>query len=225
MTNDELIGSLVAQMKPVRRLPSVERRTLLWASIGLLCVCLGTFLFDTRAIIVDELRESSVVLKSGLLLLVSALAARSAFNLSVPSLGNRWLERWLPLFGMFAWFVILAVQHAAGASCVAVEDGHSLFRLGCVSRTAMLALVPSVSMLVMLRRGAPLEQRWTALLGLVSSMALALAGTEILCAKAAWSHVLVWHVGPVFAAGLAGIVLGNRLFRRNLPSDVRRVGH
>jgi hypothetical protein len=214
VTNDELIRALVAEMKPVRRLANVERRTWLWAAFGLFCVSLGTYVFDTRGVVRADLREPSVMLKSGLLLLVSAVTARSAFKLSVPSLGNRLLERWLPVAAMVTWFVLLAVQHAFGASCTAIEEGRSLLSFGCVGRTAVLALIPTLSILVMLRHAAPLEERWTASLGLVSSTALAVAGTEVLCSKAAWSHVVVWHAGPLCVAALAGLVLGKPLFRR-----------
>jgi hypothetical protein len=65
-----------------------------------------------------------------------------------------------------------------------------------------------------LRRAAPLQPRYTGLLALLSTGALAALGTQLLCAKDDLLHVLLWHAGPLALTALLGVSLGDVLLRR-----------
>jgi hypothetical protein len=77
-----------------------------------------------------------------------------------------------------------------------------------------LALAPTISALVMLRRAAPLSQGWTGGLALLSAGSLAMLGTQMVCANDDAAHLLFWHFGPLLAATVVGIHLGRQLLIR-----------
>ncbi len=84
MTNDLLIRSFSADLKPVRRLRSVDLRTVVWAAFALLCVSIGTCALGTRPDLAGKIRDPAFLCEGALLLALFALSARTAFQASVP---------------------------------------------------------------------------------------------------------------------------------------------
>ena len=84
MTNDLLIRSFSADLQPVRRLRSVDLRTVVWAAFALLCVSIGTCALGTRPDLAGKIRDPAFLCEGALLLALFALSARTAFQASVP---------------------------------------------------------------------------------------------------------------------------------------------
>jgi hypothetical protein len=63
----------------------------------------------------------------------------------------------------------------------------------------------------MLRRAAPLDRGRAGSFAALSAASLATLGTQAICANDERWHVLLWHVGPVLLAALAGGALGRSL--------------
>lgn len=210
-TNDDLIRSLVAELRPVRRLPGPGSRALCWAGCAALCVFAGAAGFGFRVDLAERLQNARYLSESATLVLTVALAARSAFELGVPNLARdlRWQLAALAMF--LTWFAQVApLPHTLLTLAPFSRSG-----LSCLHRTTCLALGPAVGMAWMLRRAAPLEPRSAGLFAALSVAALATLGTLAVCANAEPLHGLVWHVAPVAIAALVGSALGARLARCN----------
>lgn len=214
MKNEELIGSLVQELTPVRRLARADVRAACWAMSAFACVCLGTIALGARHDLTTKLLDRAYLADALALIAVSGFAAWSAFRSSIPGLDARVSSRAAPLFALFGWLFLLAAEQHATA-------GESLSRalhspgITCVARMAWLAAIPAASLLWMLRRAAPLERGWTGMLALLASSALAMLGTQAICAKDSAAHVLVWHAVPVLLTALVGAQLGRIMLRRN----------
>lgn len=212
-TSDELIPSLVAELRPVRRLPGPGNRALRWAAGAAVCVFAGTAVSGFRVDLVAQLQDPRYVRESAALALTIAVSARSAFELGIPNLGRD--ARWpLAAFAVFlTWFVQVALAVATLPETPLVLARFWSSGLSCVYRTTWLALVPALGISWMLRRGAPLEHSLAGLFAALSAAAFATLGTQLICANDEPWHALVWHVVPVMLAGLAGSALGTRLAR------------
>jgi hypothetical protein len=206
MTSERLVAALVADLKPVRRISAHGTRALIWAAFALIWVSLATSVLGIRADLLHVLHDPSYVTESAALCVVFALAARAAFRLSVPGVAS---ERWLPLAALLVWVAAVVLRSDAALSSTLLASGSA-----CVWRMSALALIPGLAVLRMLRRAAPLEPGWTGLSALLSTSALAMLGTQALCAKDDAGHVLAWHVVPVLLATLLGAGLGKRFLRR-----------
>jgi hypothetical protein len=79
-----------------------------------------------------------------------------------------------------------------------------------------VGVVPALGAIVLIRRAAPLDPVWTALLALVASGAAGALTSELACPIRVPMHVMLWHVLPilVFAAiGTAAVWLVVRMRR------------
>jgi hypothetical protein len=209
MKSEDLVRSLANELEPVRRLSSVEWRTAVWIAVAVCCAALGTWALGPRADLSAKLRDPVYLGESALLFLIFVLSARSAFHLSVPGAERSTQARALPIAGLLVWAGLLAVNHPAEA--MAAPAGWS-----CVLKMICVVLTPSLAVLYMLRKGAPLSPGWTGWFGLLSAGSLALLGTRILCSKDGLQHVLFWHLAPLLLATFVGIHLGRWLFNRPL---------
>ncbi|HEU4733419.1 MAG TPA: NrsF family protein [Kofleriaceae bacterium] len=204
MNRDELIGALVADLTPVRRLPGAGARAGLWAGLAIAWVGLCAAALGTRPDLASKLREIGFLAENAVLAGVFAAAARWVFQLALPGAAPSVPVQLAPALGFAAWVVALAARAAAaGPGAIAWTAG-----LPCAARVAGLSLAPAAALFVMLRRATPAARGWSGLLALASPGALAVIGTQLVCAKDAPGHILVWHAGPLVAVALVGIVAG-----------------
>ncbi|HKP55797.1 MAG TPA: NrsF family protein [Polyangiales bacterium] len=213
-TSDELIPSLVAELRPVRPLAGPTHRALRWAAGGAVFVFAGAAALGLRGDLASQLRNPHYLRESAALALTIALSARSAFELGIPNLARD--VRW-PLAAiavLLTWCVQVALAVAPLPELPLVLARFWRSGLACVHRTTWLALAPALGISWMLRRGAPLERSAAGLFAALAAAALATLGTQFICVNDEPWHALVWHVAPVILAGLAGSALGTRLARR-----------
>ena len=81
-------------------------------------------------------------------------------------------------------------------------------------RMTVVGAVPVVAAMVLIRRAAPLDPVWAALLGLVAAGAAGALTSELACPIRVPMHVMLWHLLPiaVYAAlGAAAVWLVVRL--------------
>lgn len=207
MRTEELISTLVADLAPVRRLRNAGARTLLWASLALVCGGLGTFLLGVRPDLQVRLVDSTYLAEGVALLVLFASSARCAFALTVPGIKMGALKRHLPLLALAAWILLVAARTSS--------VGFSLSPgLRCAWRMLALGLAPAAAAFFMLRKAAPRKRGWTGLFALLSAAAVGSLGTQIICIRDAPGHILAWHVAPLVVTALLGIAAGALLLRR-----------
>jgi hypothetical protein len=200
MTCDDMIDSLVAGLAPVRRLRSPDVRASVWAGLATLCVGVGCYGLGLRPDVLRKFGDASYLAEAAALLALVGFSARNAFRRSVPGAH----------VGSWSWPAVAWVAHVVLRGLAGSGDAGLSWATGlpCVARIAGLAAVPAIAMLIMLRRAAPTARRRTGVLALVAAAALAVIGTQLVCAKDGASHVLVWHAGPVALIALAGLAAG-----------------
>jgi hypothetical protein len=208
METEQLVRSLAATLRPVRRLRPARWRAVLWAVPAVLCVSIGAVLLGPRSDLLSRAANPQFWLQNALLLFVSASSAAIAFQTSVPGSEVAGHVRALPLWGLLVWGFVLAGGAWAWESRGAAGMGGAGWT--CVSRIALLGAVPAVFALLMLRRAAALRPGWTGAIALVSAASLAVVGMQMVCAKDDPRHLFVWHFLPAAACGLAGVLLGRR---------------
>jgi len=208
METEQFVRSLAATLRPVRRLRPARWRAVLWAVPAVLCVSIGTVLLGPRSDLLSRAANPQFWLQSALLLIVFAASSAIAFRTSVPGSEVAGHVRALPLWGLLVWGFVLAAGAWAWESRGEAAAGGSGWI--CVSRIALLGVVPAVSALLMLRRAAALRPGWTGSIALLSAASLAVVGTQMVCARDDPWHIFVWHFLPAAACGLAGVLLGRR---------------
>lgn len=212
MTTEEMVQVLGAGLEPVRRLRGAGSRTVVWSLFALAWVTAGAYALGPRADLLAKVRDPAFLVEGALLVVVSVLAGRTAFLLSVPGAEPDSHGRIVPLMGVLVWTCVIAGSQAAASDAVAWS---------CAAKMCALTVLPAVTALFMLHRAAPLRPRWTGMFALLSAASLALLGTRLLCARDDPRHVLLWHLVPL----LALVGLGARVGRWSLWRAAQRSSH
>ncbi len=208
---DALIDRLVVDAAPVTVVAPVWRRVALWLALAVpplvVIIAVHGLVLAPAALVADRLIHAEQ-----LAALVTAIAAAAAaFASTIPGLDRRW--RWLPAIPLAVWLALI------GKGCF-----DEWVRLGpeglvitpdftCFVPMMLMATVPAASMLVMLRRGAPLAPRATLLLGALATAALVAFGLRFFHAGDATISILVWHMGFVALFVAATSLAGRRALR------------
>jgi hypothetical protein len=218
LDTDALIQRLSEDGAPVSRLRPPWLRALCWLALGLPPAIAVVLLHGLAVNIATVAAEPRMLIEEGAILATALLAALAAFMSTVPGGDRRWL--FAPIVPLVIWLATL------GEGCVADylrlgPAGLSIrFDGGCFPPMVLIGVVPTIAMVIMLRRGAPLMPRVTLALGALAIAALANFGLQLFHVGDVSIMVLVWHFGlVVVVAALAGW-LGPRVlaWRHEVPS-------
>jgi hypothetical protein len=211
MKTEQLIAALVADVRPVRRLPKASERCARWLGLALALVAVGATFGGLRPDLAAKARDAAFLLENVALLSIFLLAARSAFELSVPDERRSLATFSLPLLALLLWLGLVLVRGQRAMGTAEFELAASTGR-ACVWRISGLGLLPAFASWAMLRRAAPLAGGWAGLFLFLSAFSLAALGTQTLCASDGSLHVFWWHCLPVLVLGLVGSGLGRAGF-------------
>lgn len=208
METNELILHLGADANPVRRLAAPWLRAALWVTISLPYV-VGVAAMNTSA--VDSLRamDARFAVEQAAIFATALVAAMATFSSVVP--GRSRSAYLLPLAPMAVWLASL------GEGCV-----HDWIRLGadglqiesdwrCGPAAIFIGIIPTIAMVTMLRRGAPLTPNVTLALGALAVAALGTFGLRVFHIGDVSIMVLVWHFGSVVLISIIASWIGHHV--------------
>ncbi len=209
MNTDQLISTLVADVKPVRRLLDPMQRATLWVAVALVCVRLGLLQFGIRRDIATAWYETTFVLRLALLASTMWLSVIAAFRLAVPGRETGVWSRWWPIIGLAALVALAAGEVATGM--LFGDAGSPLRAWMCVRKVAFTGTVPAILAVALIQRAEAVEPKWTALLGVLAAGAAGALTSELACPIRAPMHIMLWHVLPVALSAGIGAMIGSLL--------------
>jgi hypothetical protein len=194
---ETLIRELAERTARVRPLAQPWVRAAAWLGIGAPSALLVVVIMSVQADWISRLLMPRVVSEEAFALATGLLAAIAAFTSVVPGYHRRVL--FLPLVPLVLWL--------GGLGQSSVRDWLQLTSPGfsmrsewvCLPATIIAGAVPAIAMAVMLRRGAPLTPRLSALLGGLAAAGIGNLGVCVTHHAHGSVLVLVWHVGIVVA--------------------------
>ncbi len=209
MDTSALIAELANSAAPVRRLPAPWVRMLLWLAISVPFLAVIWLVMPSDINPAAAMTNRRFLFEEAVLLVTALTAALAAFGSVVPGYDRRILL--IPLLPLAVWFASLG--EGCWRNWVALgADGLTLRPdWDCLPPAILIGIVPSIAMVMMLRRGAPLLPRVSIALGALAVAAIANLGLRLFHVGDASVMVLFWHLGG--AAVLAGVaaVSGRRV--------------
>jgi hypothetical protein len=194
---ETLIRELADRTARVRPLARPWVRAAAWLGIGAPSALLVVVIMSVHADWMSRLLMPRVVSEEAFALATGMLAAIAAFASVVPGYNRRVL--FLPLVPLVLWLGGLG-QSSVRDWLQLTSQGFSLrSEWVCLPATIIAGAVPAIVMAVMLRRGAPLTPRLSALLGGLAAAGLGNLGVCVTHHAHGSVLVLVWHVGIVVA--------------------------
>ena len=160
---EHVIERLVADAQPVRRLRPPTRRAALWL-LAVAAIAAGAILvFSDLGVMADRLRDPKLQVEMVATLLTGIAAVVASFHLSLPDRSPAWAL--LPLPFLAVWIA------SSGYACWRhwISFGPGGFELGesahCLRFMLAISIPLGVSLLLLLRRAAPLTPVRVAAIG------------------------------------------------------------
>ena len=200
---DRLIRRLAEKVEPVRPLPHPWVRTAVWLALSIPCIAVIVLLMRPRHDLALRMFEARYVIEQSSALAAGLIAAAAAFASTVPAYNRKFLL--LPLLPLALWLGTLG--HGCFQDWIHSVPGGLVVRPDwmCFPVIALIGAVPALTMVAMLRRGAPLTPHLTSALGGLAAAGLGSFGLRLTESQDASVMVLVWQVGSVFVlSALAG---------------------
>lgn len=209
MRTEDLIVDLASRVTPVRPLPAPWIRAVVWCAIALAAIAAGLAAFGVRSDVVTRAGQVDFVWIALLGFGTTTLAAFASLVLAVPGAERSPLLRTATAGLVGLWAVTLAYGIARDGQALG-DDTHWPI---CFGRVIAIGFVPTVALLVMLRRAAPLRPRWTGTLALGGATAAGALAIQFICPIDDASHTLAGHLGPVLVMAALGAAAAIALLR------------
>ena len=209
--HEDMIHGLIADLKPVRRLPPPGWRALLWLALVAALAFTLAAVSDRPAVIARLAAAPDMWLSAGGSALTMVLAAVAAFQLSLPDRSPLWAL--LPLPAVLLWI------GASGAGCLRtwlVPGAHAAGlndSKDCIAFILALSIPLSVLLLGMLRQGYTLRPGLTAAVAGFASAAAAATLLVFFHPYDASATDVVVHVVAVGLVIIANQAYGGRMLR------------
>lgn len=195
MKTDELIDTLAADLKPVRRLWSPIWRLIGWFALSIPATALIVATMRLRPDFSAKIADPMFLTQELASLAVALVAGWAALVACVPG-EPRW-KMWVPVLPLSLWVATLGHQcwdEWVGLGMSGMEF-HSDWL--CLPSVAMISAIPAFAMVVAIRRGARLHAFSAVSWGSLAAAALANAGLRLFHMEDAALMVVVWQFGSV----------------------------
>lgn len=206
---DSLVESLAADAKPVKKLLSPLRLTLLWSVAAVIYLAVTLLISGFRADIAQALHNPWFNMELLALLLVFVSASLSSAVLAFPDLHQKRVLAWAPLV-TFALFIAVMVGAWLADSPPSPKPVHSI---ECTISITLTALLPALWTFVSLRRYASTHSHWAGSVALLSAFSVGAIWLRLHEETDSIAHELAWHYLPMLAIGMIGFWLGKRLLK------------
>jgi hypothetical protein len=192
-STSDVIDSLVADAKPVRRLQPPAVRALCWLMFAALMLSLVAVEHGVRPDLMLKLRQPVFATSVVAALMTGVLAAMASFTASVPGRSRRWLL--LPAPALAVW--ILTIGYGCLTGWVNIgPDGISLGETArCFATLAITGIPLSLAMLIMLRYVARLSPTPVAMTGSLAVAAMTTTAVSLFHPLDATVLILLWNLG------------------------------
>lgn len=204
MNNSELISKLALNIKPVKVVKSPHQSLLRWLGLSFLWLVLGIVIVGIRKDILYVYKHVTFITYLFVLLVLAISSAYSGLSFSIPDKRARSL--YCVPFCLLASWIILIVVSVNELTPSRFEEG-----LMCVRDIFIFSSVPGALLFRSIKQGSVLQSTITGILCLLGAGGIGTLATQFTCQDSFGFHHLIWHVPPVVALGLTGILVGRKL--------------
>ena len=201
-SNDTLIDTLAADLRPVRPMRFAEGMVLV-GSAGAITVLIVALWLGWRADVIAGDFHALWLLANGLFLMLALAAASAAVTMASPQVGPdhhgwKWAVAMAALLPVTVLVLLAARSIPFPAEWISPTDRH------CLTMGLGLGLLTAAALTWWLRRGAPASPNRAGLLVGIASGSVGILAFAFSCPSDDLYHVGIWHSAPVIVGALLG---------------------
>ncbi|MBY0511643.1 MAG: DUF1109 domain-containing protein [Rhodospirillaceae bacterium] len=217
ITTPDLIESLAANVRPVKRMGSPIWRGLRWSLLAVAVLVLLTLSQGIRPDIAVKMQDYTFVARLGGAFLTAILAAIAAFMVSLPDRSRLWLL--LPLPALLVWMATIGYQCLTRWISLGPNGMEPGETARCFATLVLTGLPLTLAMLLMLRFAAPLQPSAAAMAGGLAVAATTAVAMTLFHVLDASIMVLMWNLGTATLFLVLAKSFGNRMFSWVAPQS------
>ncbi len=200
---DDLIRRLAADARPMRHFPAPVKVVAFWSVVAVVGVTVFAGTMGTRPDLLECLGNPRYLIDLGAALATGLGAAWAAVVSVMP--GRPTWQRLIPVVPTLLWLGSLIYGALPDQSPLRVD-------LVCLPVIALVASLPCLLLLYVMRRGVVLSPCLSMFLAAAASASIAYIGLRLVHLEDAGRMILVWQFGSVVLLSLAASCLGSYLF-------------
>jgi hypothetical protein len=209
---EELIGSLAADLRPVRRMPGPGAQAALWLAFAVVAIGIAVAMEGLRHDLVQRLMLPQEGMQWLAAIATGASAAVAAAMLARPDRSARWA--WLPVPFALAWLATLGLGCLGDMARMGEAALRPRLSGGCIRFILGLGVPLGAGLIFLLRHAGPVRPGPVLALAGLASAALCSAGLTLFHHLDAALEILLSHGLAIGLVALAGRVLGRGLLLR-----------
>lgn len=206
---DDLIGTLVQDAAPVRRVAHPFRLFLKWMGGAVAYIALSLVYSGLRPDLMLKLHSPLFLAELGLLACIVATALLSAALLAFPDVYQKRKLAFAPVL-MLALFVLVIFLSWRADTPPAPPPVHSV---QCLIFIASLSLPPAVWMFYSMRKFASTHHYLAGSIALLSAFSIGALSLRLSEQTDSIMHVIQWHYLPMIGVAFVGLWLGKMLLK------------
>lgn len=210
ITTPDLIESLVAAAKPVKRLRPPVLRAMAWLAFAAVIVALLAVSHGLRQDIGVRLQQPTFVTGICASVLTAILAAVAAFIVSLPDRSKAWLL--LPAPALAFWISTLSYQCLTDWVTMQPDGLRLGEAVDCFATLALTSVPLWLAMLLMLRYVALLRSAAAAIAASLAVAAVAATALSLFHPLDASVMILLWNLGTAAVFVALGSAFWERMF-------------
>jgi hypothetical protein len=200
-STNSLIQQMADDLEPVRPLLMRDGILLVVAAVALTLLGVALLPGLWRGLWMGDASMFFVV-TNGLLLVLGCAAASSVLQMANPRVGNqhdgpRWASLMVAVLPVAAIVSLLGHEHP-------MEPLTDTYGFKCFGAAMLASLLTAVTLVLWLRRGAPVAPATAGMHLGIAATALGSAAYGLACPLDGAVHLGIWHVAPVMLGALIG---------------------
>jgi hypothetical protein len=208
-TTDDLIRRLSRGLQAAPPLGPPFLRSVAWTTGAGIYVALVVLWMASPDAVMGLWWDPSFTIQQVAALATTFTAAAAALSMTIPGRGR--IAAMVAIAAASVWLGLVlrgCIQDwtAAGSAGLALRDDWA-----CVAGISMTAAVPGLALVMMLRRGAPLQPRPTAALGALGVASLASLGMCVAQPHERDVIILVWHGATIAGVSAVATMAGRSI--------------
>ena len=212
MDTESLITDLTKDASPVRPLRSPMARFAFWmGGSALVLIAMTLVAVGLRPDIEARLEDMFFIAELGAICLLTITAGMASFWLSVPDEYQQPTIKWLPCVPLITVVALLVIQLLQMPTDMLKQPMEA--RFDCVFDILAFSIVPGVALFFMMRRAATTHYYLAGGFAAIAVSSFSYLLMRLIEDTDDVLHLLLWHVSPVIALSILGILLGQWLLR------------
>ncbi len=213
MKKDDFINTIISNENKKRKI-SLSAIFCLWFVLSATFVFLITKTLTKNGALISSNRiDINFHISLASIILVATISSYSAYFLSTPRNSLKRKILYSLLLSVTLWF--LSVASIIYFEIINIDISRLIPTIGltCTRNILLMGILPVITLLLLIRKEYPTRLSEVDFYSIIAGFSFGALGTHFTCPTDNGTHILVWHILPIFILSLVGRLIGKNILK------------